>query len=51
MFGKMDFGQWRESGRDGHSFIEKADAEALLDGGEIEKRTGTHRRTPHGSSP
>lgn len=26
MFGKMDFGQWRESGRDGHSFVEKADA-------------------------
>ena len=37
LFGKMDFGQWRESGRDGHSFVEKADAEALLDGGKIEK--------------
>lgn len=37
LFGKMDFGKWRESGRDGRSFVERVDVGALLGGGKIEK--------------
>ena len=37
MFGKYSFAEWREGGRDSHSFIEKVDLNALFNGGGIEK--------------
>ncbi len=37
LFGKYSFAEWRESGRDSHSFIEKVDLNSIFNGGGIEK--------------